>query len=417
MRLVFLAAAAVLVGAAFARPGDDAAAFDGRMSGLFARGVRGDAKALEQTAEQARQRGDGPLETAWQGAALVMQGVGSFKAGDWQAGLKTWPRGIAMLEEADAASEDPRVKSLTATMFLSSWSYEPVPARKTKLARLGTEALAAVEDTDVWKERPAAARADVMLQAAAAYGHLKQPDLATAYYESVIEVAPQSAAAKKAEAALKGEAKAAAPAVSQRFDHRVREDFFEGMFNDDREAFARAVRLCEETLESDPAHAEAMVWLGSARLHEAGLADDDVEEPKRLWQEGLSLMHRACAAAPEDVSVLIPRAATLVQVGRSADVPEHERLALLNLAVYDYERTLRLQEPYFDSLSGHAKGELLLGLGEGWLQLGNDARADGYFDRVLAADPESGQAELATLYLEDRLSEAALKNRNCAGCH
>ncbi len=92
-----------------------------------------------------------------------------------------------------------------------------------------------------------------------------------------------------------------------------------------------------------------MVWLGSGRLFESGLAEKrgDQDEARKRWDEGLILMHEACAAAPDNVAVLIPRAATLLKIGRVAPIVKKDRLGLIHLAVYDYERTLELQKKLF----------------------------------------------------------------------
>ena len=55
-----------------------------------------------------------------------------------------------------------------------------------------------------------------------------------------------------------------APA-QQRFDLKVRNDFFAG-FAGDKAALARGMKACEEVLAADPTNAEAMVWHGSGVL-------------------------------------------------------------------------------------------------------------------------------------------------------
>ncbi|HEY4892173.1 MAG TPA: hypothetical protein VII10_10725, partial [Reyranella sp.] len=59
--------------------------------------------------------------------------------------------------------------------------------------------------------------------------------------------------------------------AQQRFDFKVREDMFAGM-DGDTAAFDRALKLIDETLATDPNHAEALVWRGDARLFLAGQA-------------------------------------------------------------------------------------------------------------------------------------------------
>jgi hypothetical protein len=59
--------------------------------------------------------------------------------------------------------------------------------------------------------------------------------------------------------------------AQQRFDFKVREDMFAGM-DGDTAAFDRAMKLIDDTLATDPNHAEALVWRGDGRLFLAGQA-------------------------------------------------------------------------------------------------------------------------------------------------
>jgi hypothetical protein len=68
-----------------------------------------------------------------------------------------------------------------------------------------------------------------------------------------------------------------------RFDRLVRADFFAGLASD-KEAFARAMQLIEETLTANPRHAEALVWRGSGLLFQAGQA----------YQPVTSFVERTC---------------------------------------------------------------------------------------------------------------------------
>src|SRR5215467_9769056 len=57
--------------------------------------------------------------------------------------------------------------------------------------------------------------------------------------------------------------------ADERFDMKVRADFFSG-FAGDRDAFNRAMKVCDETLAKNPKHAEALVWHGSGLLFISG---------------------------------------------------------------------------------------------------------------------------------------------------
>ena len=54
-------------------------------------------------------------------------------------------------------------------------------------------------------------------------------------------------------------------AQAERFDHKVRNDFFTG-FAGDREALVRAMKVAGEAIAENPNHAEALVWHGAGTL-------------------------------------------------------------------------------------------------------------------------------------------------------
>lgn len=238
--------------------------------------------------------------------------------------------------------------------------------------------------------------------------------LATMHATQVDQNAPAPHTSSRYTPALvsANELQSASPAA-QRFDHRVRADFFAGLRGDES-ALARAMKTCEDTLASDPTHAEAMVWHGSGLLFRAGqaFARGDAAKGMKQWEHGLREMDDAVALAPESVGVLIPRAATLLEVSRS--VPTEDATALLAKALADYEKVLALQQPVFATLSAHAKGELLFGLAEGWARKGDLAKARQYFEQILSDAPGSGQQVRARAWIETGELPA---QTGCIGCH
>ena len=123
----------------------------------------------------------------------------------------------------------------------------------------------------------------------------------------------------------------------------------------------------------------------------------------------------AVSLAPDNVGVLIPRGATLLEVSRFVPDANTGR-ALLATAVADYERVLDLQAPYFKYLSEHARGELLFGLAEGLHRLGERDRARAYFERLASEAKGSEYSARADAWLLDPAAASATQ-RGCAGCH
>ena len=185
-----------------------------------------------------------------------------------------------------------------------------------------------------------------------------------------------------------------------RFDELVREDFFAGLGGDETK-FQRAMKLCEDTLAKQPKHAEAMVWHGSGLMWLAGQSYQkaDLQRGSELWEQGLKEMNEALALEPNNVGVLIPRGATFLEASKHVPMPDVQQ-SLLQQGLAAYEKTLTLQQSYFASLSVHAKGELLIGLADGWDRAGDKRNARAYYERILKDCPGSSYAERAKKWLQ-----------------
>src|ERR1700676_4178442 len=188
--------------------------------------------------------------------------------------------------------------------------------------------------------------------------------------------------------------------AQQRFDMQVRNDFFAG-FGGDTPALDRGMKACEQVLAQNPKHAEALVWHGGGLFYMSGqlFRKGDTNKGMELYGRGLSEMNDAVAIAPENVGVLIPRGATLLTASRSMP-PGDQASQLLTQGLIDFEKVYALQSSYFDTLSGHARGELLFGLAEGFARAGNEAKAREYFEKLAAVGPSSGHDAQAKAWLE-----------------
>lgn len=201
----------------------------------------------------------------------------------------------------------------------------------------------------------------------------------------------------------------------ERFDFLVREDFFAG-FAGDKAALARGMKTCEDALAKNPRHAEALVWHGGGLVFISGqyFQKGDVKTGMETWTRGLKEMDAAVAIDPDNVGVLIPRGSTLISASRFMQPADTAR-PLLQKGLADYEKVLQMQKSYFANLSGHARGELLYGLAEGWLRLGNAEKARAYFQRLVSEAPGSTRQQQATAFLETgKLTSSTM---SCTGCH
>ena len=204
-------------------------------------------------------------------------------------------------------------------------------------------------------------------------------------------------------------------AAQERFDMRVRNDFFAG-FAGNQEALDRAMKLCEEELARNPDNAAALVWHGSGVFFESRTYFRAGDQAKGLefWQRGLGEMDNAVKMAPDTLGVRIPRGAVLLTASRSLPSAEMAR-PLIEKGVGDFERTLEIQKPYFDTLGTHPRGELLIGLADGYARLGKDEQATAYFERIRAALPGSAYAASAEKWLATKT--LAPREAGCLGCH
>ena len=204
-------------------------------------------------------------------------------------------------------------------------------------------------------------------------------------------------------------------AAQQRFDLRVREDFFSG-FSGNRAALDRGMKTCEDILATNPKHAEALVWHGGGLFYQSGQSfqKGDVNQGMELYTRGIQEMDNAVSIAPENVGVLIPRGAVLLTATRSMPPGDPSR-KLLTQGLADFEKVYALQQPYFDTLSGHARGELLFGLAEGYARAGSEPKAREYFEKLAAVGSASGHETEAGAWLTTGKLDS--KRVTCTGCH
>src|SRR5208282_5501858 len=177
-------------------------------------------------------------------------------------------------------------------------------------------------------------------------------------------------------------AKREKPVPDRSFEFSMRSDFFAGLAGN-QQAMARALKACHEALERNPKDAQALAWHGGGlffRSKELFVAGDRAKGME-MRDRGLKDMEDAVALRPDDVAVLIPRAAIVLSAAQH--VPDAARARqYYQTATGDYEKVLLLQAGQLTSLSIHARGELLAGLAEGWHGLGDAEKSQQYLRRM-----------------------------------
>jgi len=202
----------------------------------------------------------------------------------------------------------------------------------------------------------------------------------------------------------------------ERFDHKVREDFFAG-FLGNQEALARGMKATEETLAANPKHAEAMVWHGGGLFFQGGMAFQagDRNKGMDLATKGLQMMDEAVKLDPDNVGVRIPRGASVMGAARGMSESPFSR-SLLERGKADFERTLEIQKAYFDQIGTHPRGELLFGLADTYSRLGETDKAQQFFERLTKDLPGTAYEKRARTWLETR-SPLPVAQTGCVGCH
>ncbi|MEM9825727.1 MAG: hypothetical protein AAF958_04020 [Planctomycetota bacterium] len=200
----------------------------------------------------------------------------------------------------------------------------------------------------------------------------------------------------------------------QRFDMVVREDFFAG-FAGDQARLQRGMEECRRVLKDNPDHAEAMVWLGSGEVFSSGERFEKGDFPGgiQLWQSGLSKMDRAIELEPDSVSVLIPRAATLLPASRSLRGGMKQQI--LQRLQRDFERVYERQKDQLAEIGEHPLGELRMGLADVYRAQGKLAESNYQLTKLTEELPDTDYAERATKWLAAK-PDAVLAH-NCIGCH
>jgi tetratricopeptide (TPR) repeat protein len=203
-------------------------------------------------------------------------------------------------------------------------------------------------------------------------------------------------------------------ASQERFDLKVRTFFFAG-FGGDTASLEKGMKMCEDALAENPKNAEAMVWHGSGLYFESGQAfrAGDTQKGMQLFQRGIQEMDDAVAISPDGIGVRIPRGAVLLTGSRQM-APDMAK-PLVEKAVADFERAYEIQGPDLSGLGTHPRGELMIGLADGYNRLGNAEKAQEWFERIQKELPGTPYAKSAGTWLETKTLTPA--QSGCLGCH
>ncbi|HEX4594130.1 MAG TPA: hypothetical protein VH157_07635 [Bryobacteraceae bacterium] len=203
--------------------------------------------------------------------------------------------------------------------------------------------------------------------------------------------------------------------AQDRFDFKVRNYFFTG-FAGDAASLEKGMKICEDSIAADPKNAEALVWHGAGLFYESGqfFQKGEMQKGGEFWARGLKEMDDAVALAPDQLGVIIPRGAVLLTASKYVPSPEMAR-PLIEKGVADFEKSYELQAANFDKMGTHPRGELMIGLADGYNRLGNQDKAQEWFERIQKTMAGTPYEKSATMWLETKSLTPA--QSGCLGCH
>jgi hypothetical protein len=204
----------------------------------------------------------------------------------------------------------------------------------------------------------------------------------------------------------------AKPAAS--FDEMVRENFFEG-FQGDEAALEKGMKACEEILAKQPKHAEAMVWLGGGQVFKSGqhFQKGRIADGMKNWQEGIKNMDTASELEPDNIGVLIPRAAVLLPASRG--LPAAIKKPVLEGVLKNFEHVYEMQKNDLEKLGEHPLGELRMGMADTYRMLGKIDKSREQLESVIKELPTTEYATEAKKWLDSKPTDRLA--HNCIGCH
>jgi len=204
-------------------------------------------------------------------------------------------------------------------------------------------------------------------------------------------------------------------ASQDRFDLKVRNYFFAG-FSGDIESLEKGMKMCEDVLAAEPKHPEALVWHGSGLFFQSGEAfrRGDQQKGGELWQRGIKEMDQAVELAPDHIGVRIPRGAVLLTASHYMPSPEMAR-PLIEKGLSDFEKAYEIQAPFLSELGTHPRGELMLGLADGYSRAGHQEKAQVWFERIQKEMKGTPYEKSASIWLETKTLAPA--QAGCLGCH
>jgi hypothetical protein len=124
-------------------------------------------------------------------------------------------------------------------------------------------------------------------------------------------------------------------------------------------------------------------------------------------------MDQAAELAPNDLGVRIVRGAVLLMA--SHYVAEDRALPLVQKGLSDYEKAYSVQGPNLGRLGTHKSGELMIGMADAYARLGQQEKAQQWFERIQKELPGTPYAKSAAKWIET--GKLTPEESACLSCH
>lgn len=196
----------------------------------------------------------------------------------------------------------------------------------------------------------------------------------------------------------------------------VREELFAGFLADDMARFDTGMKKTDAVIAADPKSADALAWRGGGELY---LAVRALEAGDRVKFD--ALYQKALGSFAASKAVVTPQTAGAFNAitGGSftlfADrLPEPLRQEGWQKIHFHYSALRSEQKPYFTKMPVHHQGEVLGGLAQAALRLGEKDAAKALLEELIATLPDSPYVPFAKKALATMDSKAKVA---CLTCH
>lgn len=179
------------------------------------------------------------------------------------------------------------------------------------------------------------------------------------------------------------------------FERQVFADFIKAAQGDE-DARQNLVAACERAIEADPKHAEAIAWRGATRMFEAGAASADGKFMAAMNHTNAALadLSKARELEPENPGVRMVAAQTLLNLARYHPI-ENMASGYAKQGIEDAKAALSKLYNNWDKQPADVKGQLMMGVAEGYDKLGKATEARDWCNRVIGAVPGTAWAQQA----------------------